>query len=61
MKKFINSKTEHNKVLFELHLLDDTDDYNLFRQLPDDSAEIDLETWLKYCNKARHETKNGKL
>lgn len=48
MKKFIDTKEEHNKVLFDLRLLDDDDDYELFRKLPDDTEEIDVDTYLKY-------------
>lgn len=50
-KRFINSKDEHNKVLFELGLLDDDDDYQLFLKMPDDTEGIDTETYLKYTNK----------
>ena len=47
-KRHINTEEEHNKVLFELHLLDDGDDYELFCKLPDDIEEIDSNTYLKY-------------
>lgn len=48
--KFINTDTEHNQVLFELGLLDDDDDYQLFRKMQnfESEFEIDLETWNKY-------------
>lgn len=48
MIKFINTREEHNKVLFKLRLLDDGDDYELFCKLPDDTEEIDVNTYLKY-------------
>lgn len=54
-KRFINSKDEHNKVLFELGLLDDDDDYQLFLKMPDDTEGIDTETYLKYTNKKQRE------
>lgn len=48
--KFIDDQAQHNKVLFELGLLDDDDDWPLYQELQKklDSNDPDIETYLQY-------------
>ena len=52
MFKPIYSEREHNEVLFALNLLDDDDDWELFKQQEQKFHEIDgeisLHVWQKY-------------
>lgn len=50
MNRYINNKEQHNKVLFELGLLDDDDDWNLFCKMKKHDDDIDHETYAKYVN-----------
>ena len=52
---FINSDDEHNQVLYELRLLDDDDDWNLFCKMRDEEVEIDTETYLRYMALVKRE------
>lgn len=47
--KFIDNDKEHNQVLYELGLLDDDDDWNLFCKMQREQMENDpdSETWHK--------------
>lgn len=48
----IYDQDEHNRVLFELNLLDDDDDWELYKLQEQKFFEVDkqisLHTWLKY-------------
>lgn len=49
----IYSEEEHNRILFELGLLDDMEDWSLFLEQKRKFGyfdDIDLETWAKYVN-----------
>ena len=46
MSKFIDTDSEYHQVLFELELLNDDDDWDLFCQLETDS--VDFEIYKKY-------------
>ena len=52
---FINSDAEHNQVLYELRLLDDDDDWNLFCKMRDEEVEVDTETYLRYMALVKRE------
>ena len=52
---FINSDDEHNQVLYELRLLDDDDDWNLFCKMRDEDVEIDTATYLRYMALVKRE------
>ena len=52
---FINSDAEHNQVLYELGLLDDDDDWNLFCKMRDEEVEVDTETYLRYMALVKRE------
>jgi hypothetical protein len=47
--KFIDNDAEHNQVLYELGLLDDDDDWNLFCKMQAEKMDQDpdSETWHK--------------
>ena len=49
MFKPINSEEEHIQVLFELGLLDDMEDWELFKE-QEKRFEIDDEAWINYCS-----------
>lgn len=48
--KYIDTNAEHNQVLYELGILDDDEDWNLYCKMQDEFTEheIDLDTWCKY-------------
>lgn len=46
MSKFIDTDSEYHQVLFELELLNDDDDWDLFCQLETDT--VDFEIYKKY-------------
>jgi predicted neutral ceramidase superfamily lipid hydrolase len=48
MKNFIDSDDEYYLVLFELGLIDDDDNLELFCKLPDPLDDIDFEVYKKY-------------
>lgn len=50
MKKFIDNDEDHNRVLYDLDLIDDTDDWKLFceKQREQSKIEPSYEVWLKY-------------
>lgn len=50
MFKPINSEEEHIQVLFELGLLDDMEDWELFKEQEKRFDTVDDETWIKYCS-----------
>ena len=52
---FLNTDAEHNRVLYELGILDDDDDWELFCKMQREEVEIDLETWCKYTNRIPRE------
>lgn len=41
------TKEEYSKVLFDLGILDDDEDWGLF-QLQEERFDIDIESWRKY-------------
>lgn len=51
MFKSIDSEKEHKQILFELGILDDMEDWELFK-LQEKRFEIDDEAWLKYNSRA---------
>lgn len=57
MFKSINSTEEHNRVLFELGILDDMEDWELFkeqeRRFDQVLDTIDINTYLKYVQHKR--------
>jgi hypothetical protein len=48
MKIFIDTKEEHNQVLYELGLLDDDDHWELFTQMREEEIVPDEELWQMY-------------
>jgi hypothetical protein len=47
----IDNDKEHNRVLYELGLLDDDDDWKLYcKMVREQEIEIDEETWEKYSS-----------
>jgi hypothetical protein len=50
MFKPIYSEEEHIQVLFELGLLDDMEDWELFKE-QEKRFDIDDEAWIKYCSR----------
>ena len=50
--KFIDSQKEHNQILYELGILDDEEDWQLFQRMQrehlDDLDIDDLDLWWKY-------------
>lgn len=52
MRKFIDDDAEHLKVLFELGIVDDLEDWELFCKqrevFYEYDNEIDVDTWFKY-------------
>lgn len=45
----IDTESEHNLVLFELGILDDMDDWNLFKQQEKlFDTDVDYSVWCKY-------------
>jgi hypothetical protein len=46
---FIDTDAEHNQVLYELGILDDDDDWQLFCKMLDEEVKVDKETWCKYA------------
>ena len=57
MFKYINSDEEHNRILFELGILDDMEDWELFKLQEDKFNEtlntIDIQTYFKYVQHKR--------
>ena len=54
MVKFINTREEHNQVLFDLGLLDDDDDWPLYCKLQEKlEDDIDIKTYWKYVIKPK--------
>lgn len=49
MNKFVDNEDEHYKILAELGVLDDLEDWELF-QIQEErfDLDIDLETWRRY-------------
>jgi hypothetical protein len=48
--KFIDNDKEHHQVLYELGILDDEEDWNLYCKMQGEFIEltIDSDTWCKY-------------
>lgn len=57
--KYIDNDKDHNQVLYELGLLDDDDDWNLFCKMQREEVKIDLETWCKYTGITPREIPKG--
>lgn len=56
MTKVIDDEKEHHKVLYELGLLDDDDNWPLYQLQEREFSALDpddLETWFKYVKKRR--------
>lgn len=53
MPKVIDNEKEHHQVLYELGLLDDDDNYQLFLQQERElrEHEPDIDTWMQYTKK----------
>lgn len=49
MNKFIDNEDEHYKILTELGVLDDLEDWELFQTQEERfDLDIDLDTWQRY-------------
>ena len=51
--KCINNDKDHIQVLYELGILDDDDDWNLYCKMQAEEPQIDTETWFKYRGDGR--------
>ncbi|NCQ52272.1 hypothetical protein GW796_10405 [archaeon] len=59
--KTIDDEKTHHKILFDLGILDDEEDWELFQKMQQESIEYDpdaipLEIWIKYVRQDLNET-----